>query len=319
MSAKGCLVSADKRAPSVTTNDPSYRAGVVWGRSDLNRDAVRRRPRPPRPIVPLPTATETAAVRHHDLDTLLKQALDARRREDWTGARQGFASLLEAAEAENDAEHAAMARGHLGILDGARTAAEDAVAQLIGIDPESAQLPALGMLMAERWPAAPRQTETHLVARARTFRRLGRSLPHPGEVALELGAAHGLATRALAERCESVYAVEKSAAMLEKARRATADLPNVRLFRADAEQLGLVRAHVLRAGLVFLDIGGSAPAGQVLHVAHLYRELYQPRVLVMRCVYLNNFLAGLASAETTYGPSIWTKPDESPSEPATSA
>jgi precorrin-6B methylase 2 len=262
---------------------------------------------------------EPAAVCHHDLDALLKQALDARRREDWTGARQRFGSLLEAAETGNDAEHAAIARGHLGILDGDQNAAEGAVAQLIEIEPESAQLPALGMLMAERWAAAPRQTETHLVARAGTFRKLSGSLPRPGEVALELGAAHGLATQALAERCEWVYAVEKSAAMLEKARRATADLPNVRLFRADAEHPGLVRAHVPRADLVFLDIGGSAPAAQVLHLGHLYRELYQPRALVMRCVYLNNFVAGLASAETTYGPSIWTKPDESRSEDATSA
>lgn len=255
---------------------------------------------------------------HNDLEALLKQALDARRREDWTGAREQFAFLLEAAQSADDAEHATIARAHLSILDGDQTATEEAVAQLIDIQPESAQLSAFGMLMAERWPAAPRQTETHLVARAGTFRKLGRSLPRADEVALELGAAHGLATRALAERCERVYAVEKSAAMLEEARRATADLPNVRLFQADAEQPGIVRAHVLRADLVFLDIGGSAPAAQVLHLAHLYRELYQPRVLVIRCVYLNNFVAGLASSEPTCGPSIWTKPDENSSEDETS-
>ncbi len=250
--------------------------------------------------------------------TLLKHALDARRREDWADARAQFVRLGKAAEVASDAEHTAIAEAHVAILDDERQAAQNAIDGLIAVQPESSQLPALGMLMAERWPACLRQTETHLVGRASRFRELGRTLPHPDEVALELGAAHGLATRALAERCQRVYGVEKSAAMLQEARRATAGLSNVRLIRADAGEPGIVRAHVPEADVVFLDIGGSAPAAHVLHLAHVYRQLYQPRVLVMRCVYLSNFVAGLASSEPTYGPSIWTKPDESPSEDETS-
>jgi precorrin-6B methylase 2 len=112
----------------------------------------------------------------------------------------------------------------------------------------------------------------------------------------------------LAEKCATVYAVEKAPAMAERAREATADLPNVRLIRASADDLALVRAHVPRADVVCLDIGGSTPFAKVLHRAREYRELYQPRVLIVRNVYLNNFVAGLASHEPTYGASIWKKP-----------
>jgi len=126
---------------------------------------------------------------------------------------------------------------------------------------------------------------------------LCRSLPQPDEVALELGAAHGRATRVLARRCAFVYAVEKSPSMAERAREATQDLANVRVIVADAEDLGLVRAHAPQADLICLDLGGSSSVCKIWDVARWYRDLYQPRVLIVRSVYLNDFVADLASFE----------------------
>jgi precorrin-6B methylase 2 len=110
----------------------------------------------------------------------------------------------------------------------------------------------------------------------------------------------------IARRSAIVYAVEKSAAMAERARETTAALANARVIVADAEDLGLVRAHVPHADLVFVDIGGSTPAAKVLDVARWYEELYRPRALVVRSTYLNHFVAGLASVEPTRDPSSLT-------------
>ena len=242
-----------------------------------------------------------------DVEGLFAAAMSARRRRDWPTARGALSRLLEAAREAASPGEAWLAEGHLAVLDGDRRRAEALLAQVADRLPTDDRTAGLGMLIAEQWPAGPRDCETHLVARAKTYRALCRSLPRPQETALELGAAHGLATRRLGEVCATVYAVEKSPAMAAKAREATAHLPNVRVIVASADDPGFVRAHVPRADVLGVDIGGSTPLVKVMHVARVYRELFQPRVLIIRSVYLNNFVAGLASSEPTYGPSIWTR------------
>ena len=234
-----------------------------------------------------------------DLRPLLASAMTARRRHDWRQARDDLVRLLEAAREAGAEADALVAEAHLAILGGDRARAERLLTRVAEALPADERTAGLGMLVAGHWPAEPRDCATHLVARARTFRRLCGSLPHRGEVALEFGAAHGLATRVLAQNCTMVYAVEKSPAMAEKALAATAHLPNVQVIVASADDPGLVRAHVPRADVVCLDIGGSTPFAKVMHAAREYRELYQPRVLIMRSVYLNHFVAGLASVEPT--------------------
>ncbi len=232
-----------------------------------------------------------------ELQELLKSGVTARRRREWDRARQRFGRLLDAAEAEGAAEVALAAEAHLALLADDREAAEDAVARLVALAPSSPAAAALGMLMVEQWPPPSRPCETHLVARKGTFRRLCRKLPRPEEIALELGASHGLATQYLGLKCALAYGVEKSPEMAARARAATAHLPDVQIIEVDAREPGLVRAHVPHADLVFLDIGGSTPIRNVLQTARLYGDVYQPRVMVIRSVWLNTFVAGLASFE----------------------
>ncbi|MBM3475763.1 MAG: hypothetical protein FJX75_21055 [Armatimonadetes bacterium] len=238
-----------------------------------------------------------------DLSVLWARAMTARRRRRIPESRALLTRLLEASR---DPSFALLARAHVALLDGDRESAEKALAQVAETLPSDTRTAALGMLVAERWPAESRDCETHLVATARAYRKLCRSAPQPGEIALELGAAQGLATRMIARRSALVYAVEKSAAMAERTRETTAGLANVRVIVADVEDLGLVRAHAPRADLIFLDIGGSTPVAKVLDVARWYQELYRPRALMLRSVHLNHFVAGLASVEPTRGPSSLT-------------
>jgi precorrin-6B methylase 2 len=234
-----------------------------------------------------------------DLEALFARARAARRRRA-DEARALFEQLLGLAEGTDEAWET-VARAHLALLDDNREAAEAALARVGELLPSDPRTAALGMLVADRWPAELRSCETHLVARSRAFRALCRSLPKPGEVALELGAAYGQATRALARRCARVYAVEKSAAMARRTEGATQDLPNVRLIVADVEEPGLIRAQAPHADLIFQDIGGSTPVPKVYDIARRYRELYCPRVLVIRSVYLHDFVADLASVEGRRG------------------
>jgi len=231
------------------------------------------------------------------LNALLKGAMAARRRGWWDEARERFVRLREAAAARGALEELRAADAHLALLDADRMAAEEAVARLVAIAPSSPAAAALGMLIAEQWPAPPRPRETHLVGHSGAFRRLCRKLPQRDEIALELGASHGVATQFLARKCAEVYAVEKSAEMAQRVRIATAHLPNVRVVEVDAREPGLVRAHVPHADLVFIDIGGSTPVRQVMQTAWVHGEMYQPRVMVIRSVNLNAFVASLSSFE----------------------
>lgn len=243
-----------------------------------------------------------------DVGALLNDALQLRRRGDVAAAQAGLSEALAAARKAGHETEALVAEAYLAILARDRHTSVSAIGRAVAHAPDSPYVEGLGMVINEQWPPPPRDCETHLCARAGRFRELCKTLPQPGESALELGAAHGLATRVLAKRCRAVHALEKSPSMAETARSAAADLPNVNVLTLSADAPGVVLAHVPRADLVFLDVGGSTPFVKTMHLARLYRELYQPRCLVLRCVYINNFVAGLASYEPTYGPSIWAPP-----------
>ncbi|MBM3498707.1 MAG: hypothetical protein FJX74_08540 [Armatimonadetes bacterium] len=238
-----------------------------------------------------------------EADALFARAMSARRRRQ-AEAHALFRRVLGLAEEGGDEAGALVAQTHLALLDGDREAAEAGLARVAQRLPADERTAALGMLVADRWPAEGRECATHLVARSRAFRALCRSLPRPGEVALELGAAHGQATRVLSRGCAFVYAVEKSASMAHRAQGAVQDLHNVRLIVADVEAPGLLRAHAPRADLIFQDIGGSTPVPKVYDIARRYRELYRPRVLVIRSVYLHTFVSGLASIEDQTPPHL---------------
>ncbi|HJN14601.1 MAG TPA: hypothetical protein QGH10_03880 [Armatimonadota bacterium] len=239
----------------------------------------------------------------------IKEAQRARRQGRADEERAQLTAVLEAAVDASMASEKLAATAHLAVLDGDHEAALTATGELIKIDPAHAYAPGIGMAVAEAWPAPPRACETHLCARAMRFREFCQELPRDGEIAVELGAAHGLATKFLARKCGMVYGIEKSPQMAEVARNYCQYMPNVRVLAISSDSPGAVLVHAPRADLVFVDIGGSTPVKKVMHAARMYRELYQPRVLVIRCVYLSNFVAGLASSEPAYGPTIWADPN----------
>ena len=197
-----------------------------------------------------------------ELQDLLTLGVNARRRHRPDEARATFLHFREAAREADAAAEVAAADAHLALLADDRPAAEQAVARLVALEPCSPAAAALGMLMAEQWPAPERPRETHLVGRSAAFRRFCRKLPGPEEIALELGASHGLATRMLARHARHVYAVEKSPEMARRARTITDALPNVTLIEVDAREPGLVRAHVPAADLIFVDIGARRPSAR---------------------------------------------------------
>ncbi|MGQ9732230.1 MAG: class I SAM-dependent methyltransferase [Candidatus Zipacnadales bacterium] len=236
---------------------------------------------------------------------ILADARQAPRRGALDQAREKFAEALSLARTQGDEVRADLAAAHLALLSNDRESAEVLLVRLAKAIPHAPETAAVAMLVAKRWPPPPRACETHLCASVKRFRELCAALPRPEETVLELGAAQGLATRVLARVSNKVYAVEKSSAMAEKARAATARYPHVTIIVANADDLGIVRAHVPQADVICLDIGGSTPFPKVVHRAREYRELYQPRVLVMRSVYLNNFVAQLTSVESIAGSSLW--------------
>ena len=92
----------------------------------------------------------------------------------------------------------------------------------------------------------------------------------PGELALDLGAGHGILTAELASRAAQVWAVESDAALAAELRRRFAGARGVRVIEADARRLRLPsRPFAVVANLPF---GGGS--------AILRRLLDDPRVLL---------------------------------------
>ena len=150
--------------------------------------------------------------------------------------------------------------------------------------------------------------EVRVCARVAAYRALARTLPESGDTVVELGAAEGHTTGFLARRAERVIAVEKSAACLEIARDRCARRSNITWVNADAFELGEIQAHTSRADLVFLDIGGSSWAWLALKLAGMYRQMFQPRVMVIRNVGLNDFVCAVQGREEDAPAGHWRIP-----------
>ncbi|NSW54525.1 MAG: methyltransferase domain-containing protein [Armatimonadetes bacterium] len=145
-------------------------------------------------------------------------------------------------------------------------------------------------------------------ARVATYRQLARELPEPGDTVIEIGSAEGHTTHCLARRAGRVIAVEKSAACLDIARERCARHGNITWVHADAFDLGDVQSHTGRADLVFIDIGGSSWAWLALKLAGMYRQMFQPRVMVIRNVGLNDFVCAVDGSEPQAPPGHWRMP-----------
>lgn len=147
----------------------------------------------------------------------------------------------------------------------------------------------------------------HVVAASGTYRELAGALPEASDVAIEIGCAQGYATEMLARAARLVIAMDKSQEMVALACERLAALGNLRLLCADASDPNWPGLYIGAADVVFLDVGGSAPARQALSLMRDYRDLYLPRAVVVRNVELADFIGAVAYWQG--GPDAeWRKP-----------
>ncbi len=226
------------------------------------------------------------------------------------GAREA-AELLHDIERRarriGDQELERNARVRQQMLEGNGAEALAAARLLVSHYPGSRQALSLAMEVCNGVRPAERPCEVHVVGSVAAFRRLAGELPQRTEAVLELGCANGRATARLARSCRVVYAVEKTAEMLQQAREWVGAAHNVHFLQFDVRQAEKVRVYLPEADLIMLDIGGSAPFWQVVELGQRYRALFGPRALVMRCVYLNDLIGSIASSEPPSGRGPWSR------------
>ncbi len=157
-----------------------------------------------------------------------------------------------------------------------------------------------------------RACELHLVGRVARYRELASTIPQEGEVVVEVGASTGETTSRLARRAAKVVAIELTAHNCARLRTRFGATPNVGILQCDAWDLGTVAGRQPRADVVFIDVGGSAPAGRMLDLARKYRHLLGPRAMVLRNTELNDFVDSLASHEQQAGVGRWSHPRRRP-------
>lgn len=155
---------------------------------------------------------------------------------------------------------------------------------------------------------APGSLSIRTCSRVAAYRQLARQLPEPGDTVIEIGSAEGHTTQCLARKAGRVIAVEKSAACVDIARERCARHGNITWVNTDAFDLRDVQTHADRADIVFIDIGGSSWAWLALKLAGMYRQMFQPRVMVIRNVGLNDFVCAVEGSETQAPPGHWRMP-----------
>ncbi|MCD6352363.1 MAG: class I SAM-dependent methyltransferase [Armatimonadetes bacterium] len=124
---------------------------------------------------------------------------------------------------------------------------------------------------------------------------------------IEVGCAQGLATEKLVARAGLVVALDKSAEMVHLARQRLAERDNLKLLEADATDPTWPGLFVGRAELIFLDVGGAAPAKQAIALLRDYRDLYLPRAVVVRNLELADLIGAVVYWEGG-APAEWRKP-----------
>ncbi len=134
----------------------------------------------------------------------------------------------------------------------------------------------------------------HVVADVEDFRALASQIVRPTDRVVELGASTGDATVVLAEFAELVVAVEKSAERVEQLQELAVTRDNIQVVHADAAMIEGTASRLPRpTDVLFVDLGGDAPASRAGPICFEYARLLEPRSVVFRNHEFHEFLRTL--------------------------
>jgi len=124
--------------------------------------------------------------------------------------------------------------------------------------------------------------EIIVVSLAQDYRRLAKAKVTERDAVLEIGCAHGPATRKLAERAARVLAVDVAPDIVAGTRRKLAEFDNVEVAQCDARDVDALKSLMAAPDVIFLDIGGTALLDNVAMVLRQCLLAFRPRLVVVR-------------------------------------
>lgn len=146
-----------------------------------------------------------------------------------------------------------------------------------------------------------------------TFRRTARDVPNKNEVCVDVGSAHGDATRRMADAVgcsENVLGIDVSS---EFVRLASAKYPNLKFERLDVLEdttFFSEKLKIMKPNVVFVDIGGVRASEALVRVLPAIVNACAPRVLSVKCEALA--LSAKENLNAGVKPTPTLKSDENP-------
>mmetsp|Transcript_39549 Transcript_39549/g.87985 ORF Transcript_39549/g.87985 Transcript_39549/m.87985 type:complete len:186 (-) Transcript_39549:569-1126(-) len=100
------------------------------------------------------------------------------------------------------------------------------------------------------------------------------------DVVLEVGCAQGVTTGLIAEVAKQAVGVDKSKG---QAQRAQTRNPKIAFFEVDAFDISAIIKLGFKFTIIFIDISGNRPVGDVVSLIEKYSTVFQPRLFVVKC------------------------------------
>jgi len=151
----------------------------------------------------------------------------------------------------------------------------------------------------------------HVVADVEDFRSLVGQIVQATDRVVELGASSGETTVILAGSAAQVVAIEKSAERVERLRKLARGQDNIEVVHADAGEVGSITSGLPRpADVLFVDVGGDAPAWRAVALCFEYVRALRPRCVALRNREFHEFLRSIRAGGTAEeGGIVFPDPD----------
>jgi hypothetical protein len=153
-------------------------------------------------------------------------------------------------------------------------------------------------------------TEIIAVSAKDSYRQLARTLPTAADEVLEIGAASGDATQALAETGARVVAVDKAATCRSRLQTRFTDQDNVVAACVDGRNVPRLAELAPSPTLIYIDIGGDAHLDAVALQLRLCLRAFEPRVVVVRSFELATLASLIGQVEPPHLSGL--RPEERP-------